>query len=968
MTQGLSISVTFSELSSRSSVAVIIGYCGYFLRVILLAVLLMPCSVAAAHKLLFDIPQSSANVALREYAIQARRQILFPHEVAKEFRANSVEGYYSADDALEILLRGSGLEAVINEAGILIIRVAEAQAREGSKKVKSRKGLLAALVDMLSSAGASGALAEEDNDSQSDASEIEEVIVTGTRRVGRTIENSPVPIDVFKAEDVLKQGFTDTNDIMRTLSPSFNITRAAISDATTFIRPAVLRGLPPDQTLVMVNGKRRHRAALVQVAGGPNELGSQGPDLSQIPTIAIKQTEILRDGASAQYGSDAIAGVINFILRDSSDGAHFVVQTGEFKEGDGESLKVAGNIGLPLGEGGFLNVSVEHSTDDPTNRGIIPRDLLFDAQQGEPHSPLDLEAAQQWGNPESEKYRSFVNAGLPLSESANLYFFGNYGKSETAGYFFYRSPDQVDDDGAGPDQTYGGRGFFRDRTNLDVFDPDFSVTDVLPRGFTPRFFGDINDYSVVFGIKGEHGDLFYDVSAAHGSNELDFTLKNTYNPSLGPDSPRDFNPGGYEQRETNFNLDFSYPIAVSGWASPLNIGFGAEYREEKWEAVEGGTASYIIGPYDDLDSGANGFGGITPLNAGTFTRDNYAAYVDFEADITDKFLAGIALRFEDFSDFGSTADAKISLRYQIIDSFAIRAAAGTGFRAPTPGQVNLQAATSRLENGVPFTTGRLRVTNPVAQALGAKNLEPEESTSFSAGFSYSPTDNFLLTVDYYHINVEDRIAQTSEIPVSDEARDILISQGLSDADSISFFTNVFETLSEGLEIVGTYSADFGSSGSADFTMSANFSSPSFEGQDLVSVTDIGTGEVSQITVIDDTRILEIEELVPTDRVNFSVLYTLHKFSVLGRVSYYGEWIDANSALDQTFAAETLFDMELSYAFNDHYKIAVGGRNLFDEFGDEVERQGRIDSGVKYATESPFGFNGAFYYLRLQADF
>lgn len=967
MTQELSINVTFSELSSRSSVAAIIGYRRSLLSVIILALLSMPFSAVAAQKLLFKIPQSSANIALREYAIQARRQILIPHEVAKEFKANSVEGYYSADDALEILLKGSGLEAVINEAGILIIRVDEAQVREENEAVRSRKGLLAALVGMLT--GASGAVAEEDKESQSNANEIEEVIVTGTRRAGRTVENSPVPIDVFKAEDVLKQGFTDTNDILRTLSPSFNITRAAIADATTFIRPPTLRGLPPDQTLVMVNGKRRHRAALVQVAGGPNELGAQGPDVSQIPSIALKRTEILRDGASAQYGSDAIAGVINFILRDDAEGGHLVIQKGEFSEGDGESFKIAGNIGLALTDDGFLNISAEHSTDDPTNRGVVPDDVAFDVAAGEPFAPLDPEAAQPWGNPESEKFRLLVNGGVALNETTEVYFFGNYGASKADGTFFYRSPDQVDSDGAGPDST--GRGFFYDRSGAAVFDPSFSMTHVFPRGFTPRFFGDIDDFSAVFGVKGEAGKLSYDVSASYGSNEIDFTLKNSYNPSMGPNSPVDFDTGGYEQREKNFNIDFSYPVEVAAFSSPLNIAFGAEYRDEEWEAVAGEAASYIVGPYTDLSSGSNGFGGITPQDSGSFSRDSYAAYVDFEADVTDKLLAGLAIRFEDFSDFGSAADSKVSMRYQISDNFAIRAAAGTGFRAPTPGQSNLQAATSRLENGVPFIAGRLSVENPVAQALGAQELKPEESTSFSAGFTYTPFENMLLTVDYYAITVDDRIAQTSDIPVSPEAQAILVSQGLPITDRISFFTNVFETKHEGIEIVGTYLADFNSAGEAEFSLAANFSNPSFEGQDTVSIRDIGTGAVTSGQVIDRVRILEIEELVPTERINFSVRYSLDKFSALARASYYGEWTDAHGSdgsEDQTFGAETLFDLELSYAFNDNYTLVLGGRNITDEGGDEVQRAGRRSSGVRLPTESPFGFNGAFYYVRLQADF
>lgn len=804
-----------------------------------------------------------------------------------------------------------------------------------------------------------------DNEKQlADSNEVEEVIVTGTRTTGLTVETSPVPIDLFSASDMTKQGFNDTNDIMRTLTPSFNITRAAISDASTMVRPAVLRGLPPDQTLVMVNGKRRHRAALVQVAGGPNEQGSQGADLSQIPSIAIKRTEILRDGASAQYGSDAIAGVINFILKDASEGGQFIVQAGEFSEGDGESLKVAGNIGLPLTDDGFLNVSVEHSTDDPTNRGRLSDDLAFDVAQNEPWIPLDPEEALPWGNPGSEKFRLFVNGGIDLNESSEMYFFGNYGHSQTDGTFFYRSPDPVDSDGSGPDSMHWS--VFNTSTNPDL--PPFDLRDVYPRGFTPRFVGTIDDYSLVAGLRGEFGKLSYDASVSHGVSKLDLRLKNSYNPSLGTASPQNFDTGGYEQTERNYNLDFGYPVEVASLAGPLNVSFGFEYREEEWQALVGESASYVVGPYTELSSGSNGYGGVSPLNAGTFDRDSYAAYVDFEADVTEKLFAGAAFRVEDFSDFGSTANGKIAMRYQLTDSFAVRAAANTGFRAPTPGQSNLQVATSRFENGVPFIAGRLRVTNPVAQAFGAQELDPEESTSFSAGFTYAPSDNFLLTVDYYSISIDDRIAQTSDITISDAAKDILEQQGLARPDRISFFTNVFDTKSEGIEIVGTYFADFGDSGSADFRLSANFSDPQFEGQDDVILTDIATGQpITTGQVISDERILEIEELVPTKRVNFSALYSLGKFSVMGRASYYGKWTDA-AAVDQTFGAETLFDLELSYDFTENYRLTVGGRNLTDEKGDKVENPGRSYWGVIYPTESPFGFNGAYYYVRLEGNF
>ncbi len=826
------------------------------------------------------------------------------------------------------------------------------------------------------------------------ADEIEEVVVTGSRRAPRSVGDSAAPIDVIGGDDFENQGSMDMGDMLRTLVPSYNVNTQPISDAATLVRPANLRGLPPDNTLILVNGKRRHRGAVISFLGGGVSDGAQGSDVSAIPSIALKQVEVLRDGASAQYGSDAIAGVINFILKDDAEGFTVEGRYGETYEGDGASYRISANIGLPLGPDGFANFSAEYADADPTSRSV----QRADAAQLIALGNTDIrDPAQIWGSPKvSDDYKFFANLGLDLDDNTHAYLFGNYAERKVLGGFFFRNPTNrggvfstdggltrlVGDLTPGPvGQVNPGLGdgdgiacptvFVRQSQTIDTTSPidQVALDNIIadpncfvfngrhPGGFTPNFGGRVVDWSIAAGVRGElTNGLMWDISANVGSSDVQYEISNTLNPSLGPNSPNDFRPGDYTQLEKNFNADFSYPVEM-GMYSPLNVGFGFEYREEQFEVTPGDLASYEAGPLFDqgFGIGSNGFGGFGPQVAGQFDRGNYALYVDLEADVTERLLLGGAIRFEDFDDFGTTTNGKVSARFAFTDSFAARATASTGFRAPTPGQSNIaNVSTVAGDDGILVQRGTIPPTNPVAVSKGGKPLTEEKSTNFSVGAVWDITDNINVTADYFNIQVEDRITQSATKILSDQDIQDLIDQGITGAGDLTefrFYTNDFDTTTEGVDVVATWAIDSGM-GSTDLSLAYNYTST----------------EVDKASdVIDRERKGELEDFLPKTRWYLTGVHNVGNWRMLARISYYDEWTDPNNnpANDITFGDEYLLDLEAAYTFNDHYTIVVGAQNVLDEYPDKEPRA--LNLGYKYPEASPFGFNGGFYYTRFRVD-
>ncbi|GBL05168.1 TonB-dependent siderophore receptor [Glaciecola sp. KUL10] len=831
------------------------------------------------------------------------------------------------------------------------------------------------------------ALAQDSQSQNADAS-VEKIAVVGSRVAPRSIGDSAVPVDIISADEFKSQGSTDITTMMQAAVPSFNVNDQPINDASTLVRPANLRGLAPDHTLILVNGKRRHRSAVITFLGGQISDGAQGPDISTIPSIALKQVEVLRDGAAAQYGSDAIAGVINFALKDDSEGGSLEFNTGQYFEGDGDATQIAGNIGLPFTERGFANFSVEYRESDPTSRSVQRDDAAALIAAG---NTFVADPAQVWGSPEIKSdLKFFANLGLELSDSSEAYLFGNFAKREVEGGFYFRNPHNrggVNDGGTNdageqlllvgdltgdmsgncPTDIAVGANVLTNQRYLDEVanNPDcFAFNELLPGGFTPKFGGIVTDASLAVGTKGElDNGMTYDVSSYYGSNEIEYAISNTINPSLGPDTPRDFKPGTYIQEEASFNIDLSQEISVD-FAESLYVSGGFEYRYESFEAIAGDPQSYEVGPLasQGFGIGSNGFPGLAARFQGKNSRNSMGLYLDSEAYITDDFMIGAAIRYEDFTDFGNTTKGKISARYQMSDTLAVRGAIATGFKAPTIGQSNVRNVTTAFSPAGLVDRATLPPSDPIAIQKGATPLQPEESTSYSFGIVGEFDNGLFVTVDYFNIEVEDRISTTSGIQLTDADITALLAQGVTDASSfseVSFFTNDFATSTQGIDVVANYSAEM-LGGETLFSLAANWTDTEV---DDVKTFNVGGEQVQNISA---TRIRMIEDNLPEYRYSLTANHTNGDLRALVRLNYFGEvfedHIDAGLPIEEV-SAEYTVDVELGYNVTEALTLTVGARNAFDNTPDENTLYDTEVAGSQYPTTSPIGINGGFYYLK-----
>ena len=841
--------------------------------------------------------------------------------------------------------------------------------------------LLVAAAPVQAVAQDDGEAADEAQDEarEETAEEFEDVIVvTGSRTEGRSVVESMVPIDVLKTEDFTNQGATDVSELLRNVAPSYNVNTQPISDAATVVRPANLRNLAPDHTLVLVNGKRRHRAAVIYWLGNGVADGAQGPDISAIPAIALRQVEVLRDGASAQYGSDAIAGVMNFMLKDSSSGGSVEIRTGEYAEGDGAASSVAANFGLPMGENGFFNFSIEAGQSDPTDRSVQRNDAaaLIAAGNTDVRNP-----AQIWGSPEVEDdIKVWANFGKVTGGGQQFYGHANYVSKTVTGGFFFRNPNTrgavfSGDSGstlligdlldAQDGVLDGSAGCPVVSITDDVPDPValaavfadpncFSFQEMFPGGFTPNFGGDLTDNSIVLGLRGTtNGGLNWDASVSTGANEVDFFIVNTVNASLGPDSPNEFDPGLYEQEELNVNFDVSYALN-----DQTNIAGGVEWRDEEFTIGLGDQASWQIGPLAEqgFSAASNGFPGFSPLAAGNWSRSNYAVYGDLErASASGKGTVGVAVRFEDFDDFGTTTNGKLSGRYRVNDRFQVRGSASTGFRAPTPGQSNAFNVSTEFDLSIMdlVNNGTIPSSSRVAELRGGEPLTAEESTNLAAGFVY---DNgpFTATVDFFNIDLEDRLAVTQNFSLTPEEVEDLLAEGITAAGNLAnfrFFTNDFETETQGVDVVLSYTPP-NLGGKTNFSM-------------LFNNTQTDVTKFNPET-LDATRIRELQETLPDTRWNLSGTHkTDNGFRFLGRVSFYDGWFDSEDVA--SYSSEYVLDLEGAYSFNEDLTLILGAQNALDTFPGE-NMGARTGVGNRYSQYTPFGFNGAFYYARLSYKF
>ena len=803
----------------------------------------------------------------------------------------------------------------------------------------------------------------------------ERVVVVGSRAQPRSVTESAVPIDAIPLQDVMSQGATTLDYQLRTLIPSFNVATHPISDAATLVRPATLRNLAHDHTLVLVNGKRRHRSSVVAWFAGVTD-GAQGPDISTIPAIALRQVEVLRDGASAQYGSDAIAGVINFLLKDDAAGGSVEVNTGTYRAGDGDAYAVAGNVGLPLGASGFANLSLEYGNADPTDRSVQRADAAALIAAG---NTAVSDPAQVWGNPTIEDdLKLFGNFGHLYANGLQLYGHANYADKKVTEGFYFRNPNTRQNiytlDGGqtlliGDVLTARGMGSANcptvavtdnvpDQAALaQVFaDPNcFSFQEIAPGGFTPQFGGEVADMSAVAGLRRVAANgLTWDVSASYGRHESDFFFRNTVNASLGPETPRDFDPGLYRQEDVNLNVDVSYAVS-----DVVNVAAGAEWRDESFTVGAGERASWEVGPYaaQGFVPASNGFPGFADYTAGSWNRRNVAVYGDVELrDRQDRWMIGGAVRVEHFDLFGATTNGKLSARIGLGDVVALRGGVSTGFRAPTPGQQNTINVQTFLNDQLELTdSGTVPSTFAAARRHGGVPLRPETSRNVTAGLVVE-TGPFTLTADYFRVAIADRLALSGVISTDPEDRALLLADGITAAESLSlfrFFINDFSTRTQGIDVVSTWTPR-ALSGDTVLSFTMNY-------------TDTKMTEESDLLAPGD--VLALERGVPRTRWNAAVNQRVGRVGVLGRLSYYGDWVDlfdarfVSGADSAILNGRPLIDLEVSVPLSGGTTLAVGGQNVFDTFSDRNDvLAGAL--GVPFSQFTPWGFSGGYYYARI----
>ena len=820
---------------------------------------------------------------------------------------------------------------------------------------------------------------------EDEAFEIGDIYVVGTRRPVRSTADTPAPIDLIGGDDFTDQGTTNLPDLMRTLVPSYNVATQPISDAATFIRPANLRGLGPDQTLVFVNGKRRHRAAVISWLGNGLSEGAQGPDISVIPAIALKRVEVLRDTASAQYGSDAIAGVMNFVLKDRPDGGIVETQWGRTYEGDGAAYRIAANAGLPLGEAGFANLSAQWHESEPTVRSVQRSDAKGLIEGGNTY--VRQPYAQIWGQPDvSGDYTLFLNSGVEMNEMAEVYAFGNFANRETEGGFFFRNPNTRG--GVFVDRLVGdlrpndGMACPAITPTDDFFSPEearaymnanpgcFVFNERFPGGFTPQFKGEVSDTAGTAGLRGAFDSgLTWDVSYTMGVNEIDFSMRDTINASLGPDTPTQFQLGSYTQTEQTANLDLTYEMGVAAFDSPLHTAVGLEWRREQFEIAAGEPASWRAGPLarDGFGIGANGFSGFSDVVAGSWSRSNIAGYVDLEADVTESVTVGTMGRVEHFDDFDTTTDAKLGALYQVTDNFGLRGSASTGFRAPTVGQQNVINVTTAFFTDA--TTGRTGLTQrgtipptcAEARLKGGKPLEPEESLTFTVGM-VAERGPFSFTADYYRIDVEGRLAQSATQSLTDAEKASVGDSGCIPAGDIGnfrYFTNSLDTRTQGVDLVASVDLSPVAAGLED-------------GQtELVLVGNWTSTTVTKHdpNALDRQRIVQLEDALPKVRFNTTLRHEQERWSAFARVNYFGSYSEYHADVESWLfhpGAEFTVDLEASYKPMSGVELSLGAENVLNNFPDENPFAENV--GSKYPESAPMGIAGGFYYARARYTF
>ncbi len=803
------------------------------------------------------------------------------------------------------------------------------------------------------------------------SSSLDEITVVGSRNASRSVLDSPVPVDVLAVRDLIAVvPQVDLNQMMTFVAPSFQSNRQTISDGTDHIDPASLRGLGPDQVLVLINGKRRHNTALVNTNGTVGR-GNVGTDLNTIPAASIERIEVLRDGAAAQYGSDAIAGVINIVLRKDVNQFSANYMTGVHKEGDGALNQFNANYGFALGKkGGYLNLTGDYTFRGFTNRmnewtgTVYGATYLADPDLNPEGAATDeaLLAARNLtrsdfnmrvGNSQVANASAMFNMAIPIDENTEFYAFGglNYRNGEAAG--FYRQPSQVNQ----------------------------VVYEIYPNGFLPEIHTSVLDRSLGMGIRGKIKNWDVDFSNNYGKNSFGFRVENSLNASLGVASATSFDSGGFSfsQNVTSLSVSRFFADFLKG----INIAAGSEFRVDNYQIIAGEEASYT--DYDGVGigkvGGAQVFPGFQPRNELNRFRTNLAGYLDVELNVTEKWMVALAGRYENYSDFGNTVTGKFATRYNLTDDYAIRGAISTGFRAPSLHQSFFNTVSTIFVNGVPFEVGTFSNNSRVAGVLGIPKLKQETSINYSIGFTAQPTKAMTFSVDGYIIKVDDRVVLTGQFQGNASAApgtndreiyDLLTEVG---ANRAQFFTNAINTTTRGLDIIATYTWNVGE-GKLDASVAANLNETTVDKINVASSLLAGR----ESTYFDRTNTAVVETGNPQSKLNVTLNYKVGKFGAMVRSVRFGEITTrGNSAapvlntftgeletLDQTFSAKWVTDFSLSYQLFKNLSLQVGANNIFDVYPDEHTHSTNNSFGrFRYSRQATqFGFNGAFYFARV----
>jgi len=764
------------------------------------------------------------------------------------------------------------------------------------------------------------------------AAQAQTVVVTGTRSLNRRTLDSESPVDVIGGKELLSTGSSELATVLSRLLPSMNFPRPTGADASDAVRPAQLRGLSPDQTLVLVNGKRRHTSAVVNVNGTLGR-GSAPVDLNAIPLAAIDHIEVLRDGAAAQYGSDAIAGVVNIILKRGADGGEAEVTYGNYDKGDGEQTTVRGSTGFSLGDKGWVRVAVEAANRNPTNRAFAdPR----------PESgPRQGTITQRYGDPDSEPRALFLNSQYSINENIDWYAFANYGERKTSSAATWRTAYTTPFNAANPQL----------RSAL------------YPEGFLPLQDSKSTDISVVTGLRGDLDGWRWDASLNHGRNRFSLDIDNTANLSPGFTNPTQtsFYAGELTSTQDVANLDVARDIPVSWMAGPLTVAFGLEARHESYEIGAGEPNSYFGG-------GSQGFSGFRPENAGKNSRNNQSLYLNLEGDIVKDLSGTLAVRREHYSDFGSTTSGKGSLRYEFTPAFALRGTVSNGFRAPSLAQEFYTITTTNflVINGqnTPIETGTFPVNSAAAQALGASSLKPERARNLSFGAQWTPTRDWTTTVDLYRIDIDDRVVFSSNLQLSGAPalNAALQNQGIF-VGAARYFTNAVDTRTKGIDVVSSYRLNLGQGSRAEFTLAYNHND-----NEVRKVADTpAVLSNAGLTLVDRQSINRLTVGSPKDKLGLTTDYTRGKWNGRATVTRYGEFTvpQNNPALDQTYDPQWVLDLAASVRVTNNWRVTLGIDNVTNRYPAQVTSAGNLNvaGNQPYSVWAPNGFNGRFLYAK-----